>query len=132
MRAGGIENDRTCPAGQPLVDEIELIEMANLSTAQTGVEGVIYISTAQGGHGPRVKWYPGRLGANAPCLSVTVEPAPTAFNRRLPQPVFASGSEAVKRWVALNSGALLAFWNNGNTWMDDEVTAFKAALKRLG
>jgi hypothetical protein len=128
MRADSIE----LPAGEAAEDEIELIEMANLSTAQTGVDGVIDISTAQGGHGPRVKWYPGRPSAGGPCLSATIEPEPRVFNHRLPPPAFAAGSAAVPRWVALNHPALLDFWNHGNTWLDDEVTAFKAALKKLG
>jgi hypothetical protein len=93
---------------------------------------VISISTAQGGHGPRVKWYPGRPSANGPCLSVTIGPEPKVFNHRLPPPAFASGSEAARRWVVLNQAALLDFWGNGNTWLDDEVAAFKAALKKLG
>jgi hypothetical protein len=39
-----------------LADELvgeELVEMANLTSAQTGVSGTIFISTAMGGHGPR-------------------------------------------------------------------------------
>jgi hypothetical protein len=119
-------------ADEDVADDIKLIEMANLSTAQTGVDGVIYISTTQGGHGPRVKWYPGRPSATAPCLSVTVEAQPRAFNHGLPRQAFEAGRTAVARWVELNHAALLDFWNNGNTWLDDEVTAFKLGLQKLG
>ena len=113
-------------------DDIELIEMANLSTPQTGVEGVIYISTAQGSHGPRVKWYAGRPATGAPCLSVTIEAQPKAFNHHLPKHVFDAARTGVARWTALNHAALLDFWNDGTAWMDDEVTGFKAALQKLG
>jgi hypothetical protein len=34
----------------------DVVEMANLTTAQTGVPGTIFISTAMGGHSPRVKY----------------------------------------------------------------------------
>ena len=111
--------------------EIALIEMANLPTEKTGVEGVIYISTAQGSHAPRVKWYPGRPAENAPCLSVIIEDSPRAFNHHLPQRVFDAACIAVKAWVALNASALLDFWQHGSTWLDDEVTGFKLALAKL-
>jgi hypothetical protein len=35
----------------------DVVEMANLTTAQTGVPGTNFISTAIGGHGPRVKYF---------------------------------------------------------------------------
>ena len=53
------------PRDTLLADELaseELAEMANLTSAQTGVTGTIFISTAMGAHGPRVKYFvqPGR------------------------------------------------------------------------
>lgn len=113
-------------------DHIELIEVANLASDKTGVVGVIYISTAQARHAPRVKWYPGRPKEKAPCLSMTIELTPNAFNHHLPARVFDSASVPVKAWVTLNYRELLEFWNDGNTWMDDEVDAFKKSLKKIG
>ena len=46
------------PADVTLDDELaheEMVEMANLTSAQTGITGTILISTAMGQHGPRVK-----------------------------------------------------------------------------
>ena len=46
------------PADTLLAEELadeDVVEMANLTTAQTGVPGTILISTAMGGHGPRVR-----------------------------------------------------------------------------
>jgi len=77
-------------------DALELIEMANLPTDRTGVEGVICISAAQARHAPRVKWYPGRPNDKMPCLSVTIEPLPQAFNHHLPARVFEAASMPVK------------------------------------
>ena len=42
------------PADPSLADELareELVEMANLTSAQTGITGTIFISTAMGAHG---------------------------------------------------------------------------------
>ncbi len=69
------------PPSRVQAGEIALIEMANLPTEKTGVEGVVYISTTQGSHAPRVKWYPGRPAENAPCLSVTIEASPRSVRR---------------------------------------------------
>jgi hypothetical protein len=114
-----------------LNDEIGLFEMANLSSAQTGMDGVIYISTAQAGHGPRVKWYPGRPRDGAPCLIVTIEASPAVMNKNLRQTEADTAAGRVQAWVALNREALLAFWTEGNTWLDEEVATFKRGLRRL-
>jgi hypothetical protein len=105
--------------------------MANLSTEKTGVDGVIYISTSQGSPAARIKWYPGRPKDGAPCLSATIAAEPQAFNHNLPQRVFDAASMRVKAWSALNHVSLLDFWQNGTSWMDEEVDAYKKALKRL-
>jgi hypothetical protein len=53
----------------------DVVEMANLTTAQMGVPGTIFISTAMGGQGPRVKYFlqPGR---SQPSFSVTISDVP--------------------------------------------------------
>ena len=95
------------------------------------MEGVITISTAQASHAPRVKWYPDRPRDGAPCLSVTIEASPRAFNHHLPAPTFDAAQASVQAWVILNRQPLLDFWTHGTSWMDDEVAAFKAALQPL-
>lgn len=118
------------PASAP--DDIGLFEMANLTTRDTGVDGIIYIATAQGSHAPRVKWYPGRPGDKAPSLSVTVETAPTAINNNLPANVAAKAADPVKARVTANRADLLRFWNEGAIWTRDEVNDFIDKLKKLG
>lgn len=112
-------------------DDLELVEMVNLPTKYTGLDGVVYVSTAQGAHGPRVKWYPGRPGRDLPCLSVTVGDAPQATNHRLPPRVAAAAAEPLTAWVALNRSSLLSFWQQGHEWTIDEVNEFIAGLRRL-
>ena len=123
---------RSRKAARAPASDIELIEMANLSAKYTGVEGIIYISTAQGNHGPRVKWYADRPRSDAPSLTVTIERQPKTINNHLPRRVAETAADAVTAWVTLNYDALLEFWNNGNSWIDDEVDEFRKGLKRLG
>ena len=121
------------PPDATLADELaieELVEMANLATAQTGVPGTIFISTAMGGHGPRVKYFiqPGR---NQASFSVLIADPPSVVANSLPDRVLRQRAPDVIQWVAINRDALLDFWNNGDTWTDPQVTSFKQALKRL-
>jgi hypothetical protein len=109
----------------------ELVEMANLPRRDTGVEGIIYISTAQGSHGPRVKWFPDRPSRDAPCLTVTLEAEPRAINHGLPSRQAQAAEAQVKEWVALNRDALLEFWQHGVSWTRDEVNAFIDGLAKL-
>ncbi len=108
----------------------ELVEMANLTTAQTGVAGTIFISTAMGSHGPRVKYYvqPGRT---QPSFSVAISDQPTVVANSLPDRVLRRMSAQVIRWVSLNNDALLDFWSNGDTWTQPQVNAFIQTLKRI-
>src|ERR1700731_1544942 len=73
------------PANTRLVDELardDVAEMANLTTAQTGVPGTIFISTAMGGHGPRVNYFlqPGR---SQPSFSFAIADVPTVVANSL-------------------------------------------------
>lgn len=110
--------------------EDEVFDMANLSEARTGVPGVIWISTRVGRHGPRVKYYE-KPGADQPSFSVSIAEPPTVVANSLPERVVKRMSPRVMDWVRLNREALLNFWNEGDTWMDEEVTAFKDALRRV-
>jgi hypothetical protein len=119
------------PADTPLADELRediLVEMANLTRAQTGVPGTIFISTAMGGHGPRVKYYlqPGRT---QPSFSVTIADAPLVAANSLPIRVIRQMSPQVIAWVARNQDALLDFWYHGDTWTQPEVNDFIQKLQ---
>ena len=119
------------PADTTLADDLRediLVEMANLTTAQTGVPGTIFISTAMGGHGPRVKYYlqPGRT---QPSFSVTIADAPTLVANSLPVRVVGQISPQVIAWVSHNKDALLDFWYHGDTWTQPEVNDFIQKLK---
>ncbi len=111
-----------------LSDDI-VVDMANLSTAQTGIAGTIFISTAMGPHGPRVKYFlqPGRTQRS---FSVSIADPPSAVANSLPAPVVRQMSPQVIEWVSRNKDALLDFWHHGDTWTQPEVNDFVQRLQR--
>ena len=121
------------PPDISLADELsrdDVIEMANLTTQQTGIPGTIFISTAMGSHGPRVKYFvqPGRT---QPSFSVSVGDPPAVMANSLPARVLRQRAPQVIEWVSRNRDALLDFWNNGDTWMQPEVNDFIQRLQRV-
>src|ERR1700757_312424 len=87
------EETMQIPMDTRLAEELaedDVVETANLTTAQTGVPGTIFISTAIGGHEPRVKYFlqPGR--------------SQPAFRWRLP--IFRSSSPTACRSASSASG----------------------------
>jgi hypothetical protein len=121
------------PTDSPLAAELaaeDVVEMANLTTAQTGVPGTIFISTAMGGHGPRVKYFlqPGRSQSS---FSVAVADIPTVIANSLPARVVHQMSPQVIDWVSRNKDALLDFWYHGDAWTQPEVNDFIQKLQRV-
>jgi len=121
------------PADALLADELaceDMVEMANLASAQTGVAGVIFISTAMGRHGPRVKYFvqPGRT---QPSFSVSIADPPTIVANSLPDRTVRQMAPRVIDWVPANKDALLDFWHRGDTWAQPEVNAFIQRLQRI-
>ena len=110
--------------------DLLLLEMANLESDQTGVEGTIYISTRQGSHAPRVKYYAGRPGENQPSMSILIAADPEVVENGLPDRIASRMAPRVQAWVRLNHDKLRDFWFNGNTWYQREVEAFIASLEK--
>ena len=106
-----------------------LSEMANLDEQDTGVPGTIFVSTALGAHGPRVKWYPDRAGRDLPCLVISIGPEPVVRDDFLRSPVSRLAAPQVIAWVRRNHQALLDFWANGASWNRREVSAFLDGLQ---
>lgn len=108
----------------------EPVEMANLPSSLTGIDGVIFVSTRMGPHGPRVKYYQ-RAGRAQPSFSVSIADVPTVIANSLPQRVANAMAPRVAEWVRLNRQELLEFWNHGDTWLQPGVEAFLRSLKPL-
>jgi hypothetical protein len=121
------------PADPSLAAELaaeELVEMANLTSAQTGVAGTIFISTAMGAQGPRVKYFE-RPGRTQPSFSVSITDAPAVVANSLPLRVVRQMSPQVIQWVSCNQYALLDFWSHGDSWTQPEVNDFIQRLRRV-
>ncbi len=121
------------PADVLLAEELareEVVEMANLTAAQTGIPGTIFISTAMGAHGPRVKYFvqPGRT---QPSFSVSIADIPAVVANSLPARVVRHMSPQVIEWVSRNRDTLLDFWHHGDTWTQPEVNGFIQRLRRV-
>jgi len=124
---------REIPLDTLLCDELageDVAEMANLTAAQTGVTGTIFISTAMGGHGPRVKYFvqPGRSQLR---FSVTIADAPAVAANSLPARIARQMTPQIIDWVSRNKDALLEFWHHGDTWTQPEVNDFIQKLQRV-
>ena len=121
------------PPDAPLADELareEMVEMANLAQAQTGISGTIFISTAMGQHGPRVKYFvqPGRT---QPSFSVSIADSPVVVANSLPLRAVRQMAPQVIEWVTRNKDALSDFWHHGDTWTQPEVNTFIQKLQRV-
>lgn len=116
-----------------LADELageDTVDMANLTSAQTGVTGTIFVSTAMGAHGPRVKYFvqPGRT---QPSFSVSVADPPAVVASSLPVRTVRQRAPQVIEWVSRNRDALLDFWHHGDTWTQPAVNDFIQRLRRV-
>jgi len=103
-----------------------LFEMANLSPSRTGIErGYIYISTKQGNDSCRIKYF-SNLKDQSRVMIVSIPHFKVSEDT-------ASCSKKIKKQVLqfakINSKKLLDFWNQGNSWTDDEVREFQDNLK---
>ena len=127
--ASGFREEQAAIAG--VIRDEDMYDVTNLATRRTGLPGVIYTSTAQGQHGPRVKWYPGRPNRDTACLVVTLEAPPRAINQGLPGRIARDIEKQLLAWVELNRTALLAFWNDGLGWTEEEHAAFLDGLRKL-
>ena len=121
------------PPDPSLADELacdDVVEIANLTSAQTGVRGTIFISSAMGAHGPRVKYFE-QPGRTQPSFSVSLADMPTVVANSLPLRTVRQMSPHVIAWVAVNRDALFDFWHHGDTWTQPGVNDFIQKLRRL-
>jgi hypothetical protein len=127
------EETMAIPLDPPLAEELadeDVVELANLTTAQTGVPGTIFISTAMGGHGPRVKYFlqPGR---SQPSFSVAIADPSVVVANSLPARIVCQRSPQLTAWVVRNRDAFVDFWHHGDTWTQPEVNDFIQRLQSV-
>ena len=110
--------------------EEDVVEMAYLPPEWTGVLAHIFISTALGQHGPRVKIYL-KKGRHQPSASISIGPNPRVLASSLDERELARVATAALEWVALNHEALTAFWFDGDDLDISDVADFRRSLKKL-
>jgi len=111
------------------LDEESCFDMANLGEQQTGVPGVISISTVYPAHGPRVKY--SLKAGRGPSFSVSIEAEPRVVATSMPPHEMRAAAPAVIEWVRKNREALLRFWSDGEGMMSDEVRALQDSLQKV-
>lgn len=123
-------NETVDPELAELEQTDDPIEMANLPSSQTGIDGVIFVSTRMGPHGPCVEYYE-RPGRSQPSFAMSIADAPAVVASSLPPRVVNAMAPKVTEWVLLNKQELLEFWHHGDSWLQPQVEAFLHALKKL-
>jgi hypothetical protein len=108
----------------------EPVEMANLPPDWTGVLATIFISTAMGQHGPRVKLYL-KTGRGQPSASISIGPNPRVLASSLDERDLNRIAPKALEWVTLNHEALTTFWFEGETLDIADVANFGRSLKRV-
>ncbi len=88
----------------------ELFEMANLYPAETGLAMTIWVSPrGNARHDARIKVntvHGNRMTIDNTAV-VSIRPSPRVVTGRLSS----EDEEAVRRWIALNTAALIAYWD---------------------
>ncbi len=107
--------------------EDDTLEFMNLTSEVTGIEGVLWISTDLGPHGPRVKYFE-KTGKGQPSFSVTIGPDPHVVASSLPERVVRRKAPEVIRFVEINRDLLWEFWHEGNGWLYNEVATLADRL----
>jgi hypothetical protein len=125
-----LAQDKTIEQDLSALDSEAIFEMTNLPASRTGIAGVLFLSTAMGSHGPRIKYFV-KTGKGQPSFSVSISEPPQVVANSLPERVLNQMAPSVLAWVRLNHGPLLNFWNEGQTWTIDELNHFVDALKKV-
>lgn len=104
--------------------------MINLFEDDTGVPGVIFVSTCVPRHGPRVKYYLS-AGKDQPSFSVSIGPEPQVLANSLERRDLNRASPKLIAWVQANHEALAAFWRDGREFGRKQMNAFLDGLEKV-
>ncbi|HEY1224650.1 MAG TPA: hypothetical protein VGE54_05425 [Brevundimonas sp.] len=99
-----IDREPTLDEELSALGEEDVVEMANLPPDWTGVMATIFISTAMGQHGPRVKLYL-KVGRNQPSASISISSNPRVLASSLDERDLNRIAPKALEWVALNHEA---------------------------
>ena len=116
---------------EPYTSHFDTIkEMSNIEHQDIGIDhGTVYISTHEGHHGPRIKYYRGRPGDNIPSASISISKNPEVKedSRGLKE----SEKKELFAFVIKNKKVLLYLWVYGNTLLKREGDNKVNNLKKI-
>lgn len=112
------------------VGHVDLVETASLPSDWTGVLAYIFISTALGKHGPRIKLYL-KKGRHQPSASISIGPNPRVLASSLDARDLNRIAPQALAWVAMNHEALTTFWFEGETLDIADVLDFSRSLRKV-
>jgi hypothetical protein len=125
--AHGMVTESDDPVASDTAPGQATFEMANLRPERTGLPFVVFISQRGGvRHDVRIKLAQINL-ARAPrvrpseMITVALRPAPRVIRGRLD----ASEFELVRKWLDLNAGVLIDYWNGVIEYTEDVMDALK-------
>lgn len=125
-----IDREPTLDEELSALGEEDVVEMANLPPDWTGVLATLFISTALGQHGPRVKLFL-KTGRNQPSASISIGPNPRVLASSLDERDLNRIAPKALEWVALNHEALTTFWFEGEHMAIADVADFGRSLKKV-
>lgn len=98
-------------------------EMANLRPERTGLPFVVFISQRGGArHDVRIKLARAAKVRPSEMLTITVRPTPRLIRGEMNSHEF----DLVRRWIELNLGVLIDYWNGVIEYTEDALNAIKS------
>ncbi len=99
-----------------------LFEMANLRPERTGLPFVVFISQKGGArHDVRIKLARAAKVRPSEMLTIAVRPSPRLIRGEMSSHEF----DLVRRWIELNLGVLIDYWNGAIEYTEDALNAIK-------
>lgn len=117
-----------------IYNDTPIREMANISPQKSGISHAIYVSSEEGGHGPRIKVYEGsRAGSGLETSIWQINQDPNELPQWLDGFEITDGQLrwAIQAWIDLNRRVLLRMWYDGDSMMFDEWQSSVQSLKAV-
>jgi hypothetical protein len=111
-------------------EESQLIsEMSNLDQSDTGIKGIIYVSTVEGNHGPRIK-YQTNIRDKKRYVAISLEEEPQV-RKNTDKSVSQNIINQCIEFARINREALINFWFNGHNMTKIEVQQLLNGLTKV-